>query len=482
MSNPLPTNEEILAAVSAIQAEAVSFLEEIVSIDSTLQKGEGRVQSAIYSHLQQLLCNDAEFELKRIPVNKESIQDKPGFSPTDWTYDDTKFNIVCSRKSSNVIDKTKKSLILQGHVDVVPATNDKWTTPPFTPRIANGRMYGRGSGDMKAGVVSMIYAVAALRRMGYIPQNVTICTVIEEECTGNGALACLSELLPQENKVAVIIPEPFPFITTAQLGVLWFTTRVSGKPCHVLQTSAGSNAIEGAFALFSTLKPLEERYNDMEVRKSIPGAAAYKDMVHPVNFNLGRIEGGNWASSVPSNCMFETRVGFFPGVDIDDVKRDVESTLYDAAETIGVEIEITYRGFNALGAVLLPEYANGDAGKKTEAGEKSIQCEFVELLQSCHSIASENNAFFSATREETNSSRKDDDLPLLPITCTTDARFYSSVHQNSEDVVVTCYGPEATNIHGVDESVSLDSMQRVTAAIALFIRDWCGLEKDNIMS
>ena len=404
-------------------------------------------------------------------MNKESIQDKPGFSPTDWAYDDTKYNIVCSRKSSSNNDK---SLILQGHVDVVPATNDKWTTHPFTPRIANGRMYGRGSGDMKAGVVSMIYAVAAFRRMGYIPRNVTICTVIEEECTGNGALACLSELLPQENKVAVIIPEPFPFITTAQLGVLWFTTRVSGKPCHVLQTSAGSNAIEGAFALFSALKPLEERYNDLEVRKCIAGAAAYRDMDHPVNFNLGRIEGGNWASSVPSNCMFETRVGFFPGVDINDVKRDVESTLHAAAETIGVEIEITYRGFNALGAVLLPEYVDEDTRKKSKSGNKSLQCDFVELLQSCHSIASENN---SETHKATTTLGKE--LPLRPITCTTDARFYSSVHQTTDDVVVTCYGPEATNIHGVDESVSLDSMKQVTAAIALFIRDWCGLEKDS---
>ena len=324
----------------------------------------------------------------------------------------------------------------------------------------------------------MIYAVVSLKRMGYSPRgNLTICTVIEEECTGNGALACLSELLPQKNKVAVIIPEPFPFITTAQLGVLWFTTRVSGKPCHVLQTSAGSNAIEAAFALFTALKPLEARYNDYKVRRNIPGASAYKEIEHPVNFNLGRIDGGNWASSVPDNCMFETRVGFFPGVDIEDVKCDVESTLHNAAENIGVEIEISYRGFNAQGAVLLPEYVDGDGDNNNAVG-KSLQREFVELLQNCHSAAADISS--SACTEDTCSSKIDkpkSSLPLLPITCTTDARFYSSIHHNPDDVVVTCYGPEATNIHGVDESVSLESMRIVTAAIALFIRDWCGLEK-----
>lgn len=471
-----PTNEEILTAVSAIQAEAISFLHEIVSIDSTLQKGEGRVQSTIHSHLQNLLCvDDDQYNLQRIPVKHDEIENKPGFSPVDWTYDESKFNIICSRTATS----EKKGLILQGHVDVVPASADKWTSPPFTPRIENGRMYGRGAGDMKAGVVAMIYAVVALKRLGYVPRNLTICTVIEEECTGNGALACLPFLLPQKNKVAVIIPEPFPFVTTAQLGVLWFTTFVCGKPCHVLQTSAGSNAIEGAFALFSALKPLEERYNDFEVRKNIPGAAAYGGMDHPVNFNLGRIEGGNWASSVPSQCSFETRVGFFPGIDIDEVKRDVESILYEAAEKIGVEIQICYRGFHAQGAVLLPEYIDAAPDNKAEAGKSSLQREFVELLQKSHSDASENDTYASVNSEIAGSSNNDrkNALQLIPITCTTDARFYSSIHHNLEDVVVTCYGPEATNIHGIDESVSLESMRTVTAAIALFIRDWCGLEK-----
>lgn len=474
-----PSNEEVLDQISAIQSEAISFLQSIVSIDSTLQKGEGAVQSTIYQHLQKILCDDGTFKLQRVPVKHDEIQHKQGFSPVDWTYDETKFNIVCSSQTSTSTSK-HKGLILQGHVDVVPASPDKWTSSPFTPRIENGRMYGRGAGDMKAGVVAMIYAVVALKRMGYsILGDLRICTVIEEECTGNGALACLPHLLPQTNKTAVLIPEPFPFITTAQLGVLWLTTSVSGKPCHVLQTSAGSNAIEAAFGLFSALKPLEAKYNDLDVRKSIPGAAAYHGMDHPVNFNLGRISGGNWASSVPSNCSFEARVGFFPGIDIEEVKRDVEATLNAAAEKIGVEIEIAYRGFNAQGAVLLPEYVDGAQENKTESTDKSLQCEFVELLQSCHSVASESsNAFSSADNKvDVSSSNEKKELPMLPITCTTDARFFSSIHHKPDDVVVTCYGPEATNIHGIDESVSLESMMTVSAAIALFIRDWCGLEK-----
>ncbi|KAL7486794.1 hypothetical protein ACHAW6_012389 [Cyclotella cf. meneghiniana] len=505
------STEEILRAVSAVQKEAIEFLQRIVAIDSTLEKGESDVQAVIYSHLKQLFAGDepddgqsskeedtrTSFTVERIPVKMEDIQNKPGFSPVDWNYDEYKFNVVArshrhparNKDADNIHRNAQKSLILHGHVDVVPASNeDQWTSPPFAPRIARNRMYGRGAGDMKAGVVAMIYALVALKTLGYSPSgDITICTVIEEECTGNGALACLSSLIPpaanhEENgktRIAVIIPEPFPFITTAQLGVLWFRAHVTGKPCHVLQTSAGSNAIEGAFALFSALKVLEEKYNDHDVRRNIPGAAAYTDMDHPINFNLGRIEGGNWASSVPSNCWFEARVGFFPGVDIEDVKRELESTLHEAAEKIGLGLEISYRGFHAQGAVLLPEYVDGlRANNKKDAA--SLQTEFVQVLQQCHALAAE-TVELPPSNEEQNCDGKSDmrkDLPLLPITCTTDARFFSPLHHDPEEVVVTCYGPEATNIHGIDESVCLESMRHVTATIALFIRDWCGLIKD----
>jgi len=327
---------------------------------------------------------------------------------------------------------------------------------------------------MKAGVVAMIYAVVALRRGGYLPKgSLTLCTVIEEECTGNGALAApLETLVPMSanarTQTAVIIPEPFPFIVTAQLGVLWFRASVTGKPCHVLQTSAGSNAIEGAYALYSALKALEERYNEPKGNAH----PAYLGMDHPVNFNLGKIEGGNWASSVPSSCWFEARVGFFPGMTIEDIKRDVESILHEAATKMELGLEISYRGFHADGAVLLSECMDGKGGvgdDSSQTKEELLQREFVKTIQTCHGLASSSNPDISTASE----------LELKPITCTCDARFYSSLYQDPTKVVVTCLGPEATNIHGVDESVSLKSMRDMTATMALFIRDWCGLVKEN---
>ena len=194
------STEEILSAVDAVQDEAIDFLKNIVSIDSTLEKGEGRVQNAIYRQLMQVLCAEGShaYEVERLPVKLDKIRDERGFSPVDWRYGDEKFNVVARRhhraEESNNSDgnnssSPSRSLLLQGHVDVVPADeSDGWTSPPFSPVIRDGRLYGRGAGDMKAGVVSMIYAVVALRKIGYLPRgDVTILTVVEEECTGNGA-------------------------------------------------------------------------------------------------------------------------------------------------------------------------------------------------------------------------------------------------------------------------------------------------------
>ena len=137
---------------------------------------------------------------------------------------------------------------LQGHVDVVPeGAADMWVTPPYEPSIRGGRMYGRGAGDMKAGIVSYLTAFKALQLAGLQPAaEVQMQSVIEEECSGNGALASCWRM-PKAD--AVIIPEPGPGLAalyTAEVGVVWAWVTVSGRPAHVRDMQAGVNAIEAA--------------------------------------------------------------------------------------------------------------------------------------------------------------------------------------------------------------------------------------------
>jgi acetylornithine deacetylase len=165
----------------------------------------------------------------------------PGFSPVAISYGDA-YNVVATHTPRR---QTGRSLILNGHIDVVPTgPEEKWSRDPYDPAIIDGWMYGRGSGDMKAGLSACLFALKALRGLGLQPAApVHLQSVVEEECTGNGALACLQRGYRAE---AALIPEPLePKILRAQVGPIWFKVEVNGNPQHASGAfSLGSNAIE----------------------------------------------------------------------------------------------------------------------------------------------------------------------------------------------------------------------------------------------
>ena len=129
---------------------------------------------------------------------------------------------TCPEKTNVVADWSPageggRSLVLNGHVDVVgPASEGLWRTAPFSPRREGEWLYGRGSGDMKAGLAAIVGAVKALRGLGLAPlAPVQLQSVVEEECTGNGALQCV---LTQPKPDAAVVAEPFPGSITHRAG------------------------------------------------------------------------------------------------------------------------------------------------------------------------------------------------------------------------------------------------------------------------
>jgi len=275
-------------------------------------------------------------------------------------------------------------------------------------------------------------ALKALYKLGVAPAaELTLQSVLEEECTGNGTLACLVE--QGYNKAdAALIPEPFPFIVTAQLGVMWLRLTVTGRPAHVLDPSAGINAIEAGYKLYDAIRTIEDEWNSPSVLPS-----AYNNMKHPVNTNLGVIEGGEWPSSVPTVCTLDVRVGIPPGIKMEVAKAKIEQVVQVKAIELGVKHTIEYRGFQAEGCEMKTDWP------------------MVKILDKSHQALHKSAPEYKA------------------ITCTTDARFFN-LYQN---IPTTCYGPEANAIHGIDESVSLESMHNVAKVFAIFISDWCKLER-----
>jgi acetylornithine deacetylase len=425
------SKRRILAAVDGRFDEQVDFLGELVSHPST----RGAEQSA-----QDLMADALAkrgLKVDRWAINLDDIRHLPGFSPVLGPYQNA-INVVGTLPG--VAPERGRSLILNGHIDVVPTGPlEMWDSPPFQPQVKDGWMVGRGAGDMKAGLVANLFALDALRDAGYRPAgDVFFQSVVEEECTGNGALACLQRGYRAD---AALIPEPFAErLVEAQVGVIWFQIQLTGLPVHVLEAGSGSNAIEAAIPLIAALRKLEARWN-------APGAKPthFAHIDHPLNLNIGKINGGDWASSVPAWCVFDARMGVYPGQDMTKAQAEIEDCLAKAAAADPFLAKnppkVVYNGFMAEGYAL----ADDDSPRAKDA------------------ISSLDRAHHAVTGQA---------LERFSVTATTDSRFFGLY----ADIPALVYGPTAEAIHGFNERVSLDSTRRITRSIALFIADWCGLE------
>jgi acetylornithine deacetylase len=420
----LDKNEkQIIEATEKLEEDLVDFARRLVAEPSTL----GNEISAL--RIMESELKKLGFETRKVPIDPAILAEHPGFAPVPWGYDN-RYNIVGIRPSGA---EGGRSLLFNGHLDVVdPGGRTFWQRDPFMPEIRDGWLYGRGAGDMKAGVAAMTYAVKAIENAGFaLKAPVTVEAVIEEECSGNGALACIQAGYDAE---AVLIPEPFgPTILTHQVGVLWFKVSVAGAARHVLAAGAGVNAIETCFPIISALRGLEAELNEG------PRPKAYRDFDHPLNLNIGIFKGGSWPSSVPDTAEFHGRLSYFPGVRFDEIRQKVIRTVKQAATE------------NPWLADHLPKvefYGFRSDGHSADRSRPALA-----TLTSCH-------------RTLTGSDAAD-----YIATCTTDVRAFHHFGRSQ----ATCYGPVAESIHGADERVHLDSVMHTAKTYALFMARWCGL-------
>jgi acetylornithine deacetylase len=368
------------------------------------------------------------FQPERIGIDPETLKDEPGFAPVPWGYEN-RYNVVARRPADG---NGGNSAIFNGHLDVVsPEPVAHWSRDPFDPVVEEGWVHGRGAGDMKSGVAAMTFAVAAIENAGLgLKGPVTIETVIEEECSGNGALACRHAGLDAD---AVLIPEPFgPTILIGQVGVAWFQVSLDGKSKHVLDAHGGVNAIEKCFPLFQALRQLEDELNR-------PVHPTFKGMKHPVNLNIGIIKGGDWPSTVPANAEFHCRIGFFPEVPFERIRQRVMEKVAGAAAQdpwlADYPPRVTFYGFRSEGHSL------------------PIDLPAFQVLSGCQESLTNRPAesFIS--------------------TATTDLRSF--IHTGRSQC--TCFGPVAENIHAENERVLIESVIHTAKVYALFLARWCGL-------
>lgn len=228
----------------------------------------------------------------------------------DYIYYNDKANTYCERNYSerpNVVGllkgKSQYNFILNAHIDTVPIEDEtSWTLPPFGGEIREGKLFGRGALDDKAGIAMMLMiAQAFLETDIKLPFNLYLESVIEDEDTGNGTKACLDAGICAD--AAIVIDGTWPFrIIDAHLGQVWIEFDIEGVPVASCSHERGVNPINIASQLLLRLSNLIERDNIV--------CGGWYNINKPYFVSPGVISAGKYPGAVPERCKLICQLGF----------------------------------------------------------------------------------------------------------------------------------------------------------------------------
>jgi acetylornithine deacetylase len=226
-------------------------------------------------------------------------------------------------------------ICLCGHVDVVGPGNETWRHGPWSGAIADGCVHGRGSVDMKGGVIAALHALAALHRAAVPTPEVVLQCVPSEEDGGLGTFAALER---DDRFDACLIPEPTGFaVVCAQAGALTFRGTVHGRGAHAALRLEGRSAIDRYIGIHAALAEHERRINAGVEHPAMQGL----ELPYPVS--VGRVAAGEWSSSVPDRLVFEGRLGVRVGEDPAAARAAFEAAVR-GADSDDPPVEIAWTG------------------------------------------------------------------------------------------------------------------------------------------
>jgi succinyl-diaminopimelate desuccinylase len=278
--------DRVLAAVDDAADEAVAFTAEMIRIPTINPPGE------LYDDCARLI--GAKLQSCGFEIEYHAAEGRPEHTRTH-----PRVNVVGSRRGR----RDRPLIHLNGHFDVVRA-GDGWTMPPFTGEVRDGRVWGRGSSDMKAGIAAAVFAAEAIRRAGIeLNGTVEISGTVDEESGGFAGVAWLAERqrLSRSRTDFVVIPEPLYVdrICIGHRGVYWFEIETKGRIAHGSMPFHGVSAIDHMAIVLGRMRDvlqprLASRTTAMPV---LPAAARHATL------NVNGIDGGQPVDGIQTPCV-----------------------------------------------------------------------------------------------------------------------------------------------------------------------------------
>ncbi len=412
-------------AVAAMRPEWVALLQTLVRTPS--QTGaEGAVQAVVAARMRDLGLETDVWEprVEDLAPYAGSFTEVESFAGRP--------NVVGVRRGVG----DGRSLILNGHIDTVEIGDPThWRHDVLGGAVVDGRLFGRGSCDMKAGVVTNLFALVALERAGYAPHgDVIVESVISEEDGGAGALAAI---LRGYTADAAVITEPTRrAIVAAHGGSLMFRLHVAGRSAHACVRDEGVSAVEAFARLHAGLLAFEARRN-REIDHPL-----YRPIANKIPINIGTVRAGSWPSSVPEWLVAEGRAGLVPGETLPMFQERFQAEIGRIAGA-----DSWLRDHPPVVEWLTGQFA---------PSEVSVESPLVRALAAAHAAINGAPPAIEAA------------------TYGADMRHFV----NTGEIPCVMYGAGDVRLaHAPDESIAIDEVERAIEAIALLIANWCGVDE-----
>ncbi len=320
--------DRISAEVDRARDEIVQLTADLVRIPTVNPPGD------LYDACAHFLGGD----MKRRGFDVEYIA---ADGRPEHTLRHPRINVVCSRRQG-----AGPVVHLNGHIDVVPP-GDGWTVDPFAGVVRDGKIFGRGVCDMKAGIAAAVFAAEAIARAGVeLPGTIEISGTVDEESGGFAGVAHLAGVgrIRKGRTDFVIIPEPLNVdrICVGHRGVYWFEVTAHGRIGHGSMPFLGVSAIDGVGRLLQTVR--EQLTPALASRKTsvpvVPAGARH------ATININGIDGGQPVDGIQTPCVadlcravFDRR--FLMEEGFDAAKREIEALVTAVAQhTPGVRFDL----------------------------------------------------------------------------------------------------------------------------------------------
>lgn len=289
MSVSVSTTDRVLTAVDSAREEMVDFTSALIRIPTVNPPGE------LYEPCAQLIGH--RLAACGFQVDYVAADNRPEHTPAH-----PRVNVVGLRPGRHA----RPAVHLNGHFDVVPA-GAGWTVDPFGGEVRNGRIYGRGACDMKAGIAAAVYAAEAIRRAGVeLNGSVEISGTVDEESGGFAGAAWLTESrrLSADRIDHVIIPEPLNVdrVCLGHRGVYWFEVETLGRIAHGSMPFLGVSAIDHMGVLLARVR------DDLEPALAARTTAmpVVPDGARHATINVNGIVGGQIVDGIQTPCVADS--------------------------------------------------------------------------------------------------------------------------------------------------------------------------------